>query len=173
MPALSEHADGIGYVHHTAWEETYRGLMPDGFLDSRTLKDSIARSRAYPGDRLVLLADGQVVGFACFYEDARGFTGRADEASEIAAFYLLKSHQGRGYGRLLMESCLSRLPREKVILYVLKGNERAIGFYRHMGFAETGKTMTQETGFGEICELEMMLKRDDASRHEWETRDSK
>lgn len=155
--ALPEHAEEIGYVHYTAWEETYRGLIPDEVLDSRSLEKCVAQSKAYPDERLVLLDGERVVGFACYCERARDFTGRSEEASEIAAFYLLRSHQGHGYGRALMERCLGLVSREKVILYVLKGNEQAIGFYRHMGFRETGRTLTQEAD--QICELEMMLER--------------
>ena len=158
VSAGPEHSDGIGYVHYMAWEQTYRRLMPDGFLNLRTLEKCRALSQAYPGPRLAVLDSGQVVGFACYEREARDFTNRAG-MSEISALYLLRSHQGQGNGRRLMEACLAMLPHKQVILYVLKGNEQAIGFYRHMGFSLTGRELRQETGFGEIVELEMLLTR--------------
>ncbi len=103
IPALPEHAEGTGYVHYTAWEKTYRDLMPDGFLDGRSLEKCVALSKDYPNARLVMLDGERVVGFACYYDQARDFTGRTNEASEIAALYLLRSYQGRRYGRTLME----------------------------------------------------------------------
>ena len=158
LSARPEHSDGIGYVHYTAWEQTYRGLMPDGFLNGRTLEKCRALSRAYPGPRLVAVDGGQVVGFACYEHEARDFTNRTG-MSEVSALYLLRSHQGQGNGRRLMEACLAALPHAQVILYVLKGNKQAIGFYGHMGFCLTGRELRQDTGFGEIVELEMLLTR--------------
>ena len=58
-----------------------------------------------------------------------------------------------------MEACLAMLPHRQVVLYVLKGNERAIDYYKHMGFCLTGRELKQETGFGEIVELEMLMTR--------------
>ena len=48
------------------------------------------------------------------------------------------------------------MPHKEAVLYVLRGNNPAIGFYEHMGFMLTGNTFTQDTGFGNIVELEMM-----------------
>ncbi|MCI6378680.1 MAG: GNAT family N-acetyltransferase [Clostridiales bacterium] len=158
VSARPEHSEGIGYAHYTAWEETYRGLMPDGFLDQRTLEKCRALSKAYPGPRLAAMDGGRVVGFACYEREARAFTKRPG-MSEISALYLLRSHQGQGNGRRLMEACLAMLPHKEIVLYVLKGNERAIDFYKHMGFCLTGRELKQETGFGEIVELEMLMTR--------------
>ncbi|MCI5957894.1 MAG: GNAT family N-acetyltransferase [Clostridiales bacterium] len=144
LSARPEHSDGIGYVHYTAWEQTYRGLMPDGFLNGRTLEKCRALSRAYPGPRLVAVDSRQVVGFACYEREARDFTNRVG-MSEVSALYLLRSHQGQGNGRRSMEACLAALPHAQVILYVLKGNGQAIGFYGHMGFCLTGREL--EAGY--------------------------
>ena len=55
-----------------------------------------------------------------------------------------------------MDKALSMLPHKTAVLYVLQGNTPAIIFYEHMGFKFTGNTFTQDTGFGNIVELEMM-----------------
>jgi len=98
------------------------------------------------------------VGFARYEPRAREFVSTPD-ASEIGALYLLEAYQGRGLGRLLVEACLTRLRRPKVALYVLEGNEKAIGFYEHMGFHMTGHRMTVQMDGGEMDELEMVLDR--------------
>lgn len=50
-----------------------------------------------------------------------------------------ESHTGKGGGRMLMQALLDRLRADGVpgvVFGVSARNERAIGFYRHMGFAE-------------------------------------
>ena len=59
-----------------------------------------------------------------------------------------------------MEAALARLPRPAVALLVLKGNERAIGFYQHMGFQFTGHSRIEQINTAELPELEMALYRE-------------
>lgn len=145
-------------VHCQAWEETYRGLIPDAVLDSMTPENIMQTTRSLPMETLVA-ADGEgVVGFVCFCREARAFIGRPG-ASEIAALYLLRSAQGLGLGRQLLEAALAQLPQGDVVLYVLDGNQRAIRFYEHMGFRPTGRRLSQKCGGGEMTEIEL-LKQD-------------
>lgn len=156
-----EHYDGKGYVHYQAWQETYRGLMDDRILDRQTLENCQTIANRYPQGTLVLLdrnCQNRVVGFACYIAEARDFFS-VPSASEIAAIYLLEQYKGLGLGRRLMEACLERLPHPAVVLLVLEGNERAIGFYEHMGFRFTGHRRQDTLWGAEICELEMVLRR--------------
>lgn len=148
-------------VHCQAWEETYRGLLPDAVLDSMTAQSVEAAVRAAPMDTLVTEGPEGLVGFACFCPEARAFTGR-QRTSEIAALYLLRPAQGRGLGRRLMEAVLASLPHPEVVLYVLKDNTQAIGFYEHMGFSLTGRSIRQDVPGGTMTELEMLLQREEA-----------
>ena len=143
-------------VHCRAWEETYRGLIPDAVLDSMTPEAVKAAVRALPMETLVAEGPDGLVGFACFLLEARAFTARQN-TSEIAALYLLRSAQGLGLGRRLLEAALDHLPpRQDVVLYVLDKNRRAIRFYESMGFRLTGRTLRQETDGGPMAELEML-----------------
>lgn len=140
--------EGRAYVHSRAWQETYRGLMPDAMLDAQTPEVCEQIARKSPQNALVALSDGQVIGFACY--------GEQDGLSMIHALYVLRAYQRSGVGRALMLECLSRLPQADVRLHVLEGNENAIGFYQHMGFHLTGKRIRQETRRGAFTELEML-----------------
>ena len=151
---------GKGLAHYQAWQQTYRGLMPDAYLDAQSPEESIRRAALLPDTTLVALEGARVVGFVCYGPEAREFAGRPG-ASEIMALYLLREAQGRGLGRALMEAALRLLPHPEVVLFALEGNDRAIGFYRHMGVCLTGRELRQETGFGEQVELEMLLTRPD------------
>ena len=145
-------------VHCRAWEETYRGLIPDAVLDSMTPEAVEAAVRALPMETLVAEGPDGLVGFACFLPEARDFTARRN-TSEIAALYLLRSAQGLGLGRRLLEAALDHLPpHQDVVLYVLDKNRRAIRFYESMGFRLTGRTLRQETEGGPMAELEMLCR---------------
>lgn len=148
-------AEGRGRVHYLAWEETYRGLMPDALLDSRTEEQCIERARhdrTYP--TLVAVAKGEVIGFVTYAPQARDFYGRT-EASEIISLYVLKACQRQGAGKALLSAAIARLPQRRVVLSVLQGNENAVRFYRKMGFAFTGRTFCQQTPYGELTEQEL------------------
>jgi [ribosomal protein S18]-alanine N-acetyltransferase len=54
--------------------------------------------------------------------------------------WVLRSHRGRGGGRMLMEAALEAVPPaiHKVELEVFPDNDVAIGLYRSLGFEEEG-----------------------------------
>ena len=133
-PMEPSDADEKGYVHWKSCLETYTGLMDPKFLEWQSLERCRAFARRWPENTLVAELDGRIVGFGCW-----------DPSGEISALYVLRSAQGFGIGRRLTEALLERLgPCDQVRLDVLEGNDRAIGFYRHMGFRFTGEqTMTR------------------------------
>ena len=149
--------EGKAFVHYTAWTETYTGLMPEEYLAGRSLERQRQRAHENPGNTLVAVADGQVVGFACYYPEARDFVS-VRPAAEIGALYVLQAWQRRGIGTELMRSCISRLPPLPVALFVLRGNEKAIRFYEKNGFSFTGKTLEQPGTGGTLTELEMVRR---------------
>lgn len=156
-----EHYDGKGYVHYQAWQETYRGLMDERILENQTLERCQRIARQYPQNTLVLLdraENNRVAGFACYMPQAGEFIS-IPGASELGALYLLEEYKGLGLGKRLMEAALEQLPNPTVALFVLEGNERAIGFYEHMGFRFTGHRRRDTLWGAEIRELEMALRR--------------
>ena len=151
--------DGKAFVHYTAWTETYTGLMPEEYLSGRSLERQRQRTYDNPGNTLVAVADGKVVGFACFYPEARDFVS-VKPAAEIGALYVLEAWQRRGIGTALMRACISRLPPLPVVLFVLRGNGKAIRFYEKNGFAFTGAQLEQSVTGGTLVELEMVRRTD-------------
>ena len=57
---------GRGYVHCTAWQEAYRGIVSDRYLDSMTVEATTARARRFPENTLVARDKEKVVGFAVY-----------------------------------------------------------------------------------------------------------
>ena len=57
---------GRGYVHCTAWQEAYRGIVCDHYLDTMTVEATTARARNFPENTLVAKDKDKVVGFAVY-----------------------------------------------------------------------------------------------------------
>lgn len=150
--------DGKAYVHYTAWNECYTGLIPQKYLDSRSLEQ--CRSRAVRGGgTLVAIENGEVVGFACSVNMCREFVS-VKPSCEITGLYVLEKAQKRGIGSALMARSLSGLPQDlPVVLFVLDKNRKAIEFYQKRGFRFTGHSITEEVPGGSIRELEMIYMR--------------
>ena len=157
--ASEEEAKGKAYVHCVAWKEAYRGLLNQGFIDARTLEfsDKRALDAFRAGISTLLAKDGEeMIGFAD-YGPCRG--GGMQDAGEVYAIYLLSAYYGQGIGASLMSTALQDMPnRERVVAWVLKGNERAIRFYEGFGFRFDGESKVLDLG-GEATELRMVLQR--------------
>ena len=128
--------EGKGYVHWKAWQETYTGLMPQAYLDRMTLDKCVQIARKWPDGLIVAKQDGRVIGFAGYgrYRDES-----LSDTGEVFALYVLKEFHGQKVGYDLMTEAMRRLEEfPQVVLWVLKGNERAIRFYQRYGFAFDG-----------------------------------
>lgn len=125
-----------GYVHFKAWQETYKGLMEDRYLESHTLEKCIRIAKKFPENTLVAVYDEKVVGFAA-YEKAS-----IDEVlGEVKAIYILKKYQNLGIGKALMQECLKKLVHhEHIIVWVLSSNKKSIEWYINSGFQLDGES---------------------------------
>ena len=134
-------APAIAHVHVSSWLTTYRGIVPDGYLDSRDLQRSIARWQEILRDdpakgwfTIVAEESGQIVGFASagpIRTDDPGYTG------ELGGIYLLQSRQRRGIGRLLVADvarCLRERGMDSMFVWVLRDNPSR-AFYEVLGGA--------------------------------------
>jgi GNAT superfamily N-acetyltransferase len=133
----------IASIHSASWQATYRGLLPNAFLDGEVARERAAyweaRLRAPGGARRIVriaeLAD-QPIGFVCVErqpESARGVL--------LDNLHALPGHQGIGAGTLLMRAAedWARAQGEtQLYLYVLEGNAPAIGFYERHGWQFAG-----------------------------------
>jgi ribosomal protein S18 acetylase RimI-like enzyme len=142
---VAEPADarGIAEVQVASWHAAYRGLMPDERLDAFTVevREAAWRRNLVQGESrartTVLERGGRVLGFASV-----GPSRSADGWGEVWALYAAPEAWGTGVGRALLEEGLAWLAGRglaRVMLWVLRGNQRAIGFYQAAGFQLTGR----------------------------------
>jgi GNAT superfamily N-acetyltransferase len=132
-------AAGIATVHVASWKETYRGIVPDEFLDNLSIQrrtEQWTNSLSNPSNlyHLAFVAEmkGQIVGFSNY-----GFPQEKDAEfdGELYAIYLLKSAQGQRIGRMLFAETLRgllELGSSSMLVWVLKDNPTR-GFYEHLG----------------------------------------
>ena len=151
-----EELRGKAYVHCRAWKEAYAGIVDQAFLDGRTVEMSVrmARRGAEMGIPTLLAVDGdRVIGFAD-YGPCRD--GDMPGCGEVFAIYILRDYYGRGVGRALMDKALSGMPEyDKVAVWVLKENNRAIHFYERCGFRFDGAEKALKLGT-EVTEARMV-----------------
>jgi ribosomal protein S18 acetylase RimI-like enzyme len=134
-------ADGLAVAHVRAWQEGYRGLMPQEYLDGLEVAERLTgwqERLANPreGSRLLVgTVDEQVAGFAVFGAARDPDSG---EDGELFAINVHPDHWRAGVGsRLLVEvhTGLADLGHENAVLWVVAGNDRARRFYERHGWS--------------------------------------
>ena len=131
---------GMARVHVDTWKSTYRGIVPDQYLDGLTYESDIARGFGRwlkePADGwayLVALARSEsITGFAI------GGPNRERDpeyAGELGAVYVLKAAQGMGVGTTLVRETVRHLlsiRMTSMIVWVLEANPYR-RFYEKLG----------------------------------------
>jgi ribosomal protein S18 acetylase RimI-like enzyme len=130
-------AAAIARVHVASWRTTYRGLLPDNFLDALSEEryaERWQRAIADKGSGVYVAEDArEVVAFAS------GGPERAGEdafGGELYAIYVMRESQGQGHGRALVRAVtagLREMGLSDMIVWVLRENAAARRFYERLG----------------------------------------
>lgn len=141
--AKFEDALAIAKVHVYSWQDAYRGIVADNYLDEvLSVEKSVInwQKRIENPDYITIVAkfEEQIIGFAC------GSKSRSKELSfeaEIQAIYILNEFRRSGVGKLLVESFIKKLQKKgynSCVAWVLAENS-ATNFYKSLGgiFAAT------------------------------------
>lgn len=132
-------AQAIARVHVASWRTTYPGMLPGSYLRAmhdddytvrwaRILTDPAGRNTVFVAEE-----QGQIVGFA---SGGREREGDPRYLGELYAIYLLQEAQGRGHGRALVRAVADMLVERgmtSMLIWVLRENTAARGFYEHLG----------------------------------------
>lgn len=133
-----EDCKDIANIVTLSWNKTYKGIVPDWFLEELKNNEEERANISYHNfdeknnNQLVLEVDKKVVGFVNY-----GQSSDPDypNCGEIIALYILSKYQGYGLGRLLVEEAkkeLKKLGYNQMIIACLKGNPTNT-FYEHIG----------------------------------------
>jgi ribosomal protein S18 acetylase RimI-like enzyme len=161
---LSDAAE-VGVVHVEVWRQAYALLMPAEILAALDPQAAVDRWRT----ALTQAPDEirRLVGVApCGDVVAMAMSGPSrDEGAptpwELWAINILEAHHGSGLADLLMERLVGDGP---AMLWVVRGNQRAMAFYQRHGFRADGEVKWDErTGTTE----ERMVR---TGMHVWSSR---
>jgi ribosomal protein S18 acetylase RimI-like enzyme len=155
---------GIAKVRIDTWRSAYRGIVPEAHLAGLSYAADEARflqrfhdTHGDPGLHFFVAEDKMagVVGFAAGGPEREGFPGYP---GELYALYVLPQYQGLGIGQKLASAVFARLRAaslEPVLIWALKENRLAYGFYTHLGGVPVGEKTIEiggkvlvEVGFG-------------------------
>jgi ribosomal protein S18 acetylase RimI-like enzyme len=138
--AVNDDALGIAETHVRTWQAAYQGIVPAEYLDSLSVvtREAAWRESIIRGTPEILVAREQaaVSGFVAY--GACRDEGVSTSQGEIWAIYVTPSLWSRGIGRRLWLAARERLTQQdyqRVSLWVLAENVRAIRFYRAAGFS--------------------------------------
>ena len=146
--AEPDDAPACAAVHVASWQDTYRGAVPDEYLDALAPADRLDAWRDWIGQErprgCILLAvdDGDV----------------DDTWALLPTLYRPPAAIGRGHGSALMDVGLARLAAhgyQHVELWVHPDNQRARRFYERGGWASDGTTQVEQVWGVELAELRM------------------
>ncbi|MFF6947614.1 GNAT family N-acetyltransferase [Streptomyces iakyrus] len=138
--------DRVAEVRVGGWRSAYHGLVPQSYLDRLSVEEDAERRREYlaqgDGSIVNLVAEdtgGEIVGWVCHGPYREGEV-RTEEA-ELYALYVHPDRKGRGVGRALLTESVARCSAAghgRLLLWVLKENDRARRFYERAGFRADG-----------------------------------
>jgi GNAT superfamily N-acetyltransferase len=152
-------AHGIAAVHVASWRTTYRGIVPQAYLDGLSVD-----ARALTWQRQL----GNAADHTCTYiveddgERIIGFAGGGPPrdgnpayAGELYAIYLLRECQRQGIGRRLVRAVAERLAHEgmrSMLVWVLEDNPSR-RFYEALGGVLLPERQYFERGGARLAEV--------------------
>ncbi|MDV2581808.1 GNAT family N-acetyltransferase [Alkalibacillus haloalkaliphilus] len=140
-------ASGIGKVHVDSWRTTYKGIVPDDFLNNLTYekREKLWINNISAQDQYIIVAEdesGQIVGFA---SGGKRVTNVQENAGDLTSIYILEEFQGQGVGTKLMKDMFAyfrEVGYNTIFVEVLKSNETKF-FYEAFGAVyHEAKTIT-------------------------------
>lgn len=133
-----EDCASVSHVVTAAWNESYKGIINDDFLNSlyenerQRAIDSYNKFNEKDNHQLVLEIDNKIVGFVNVgdTEDLN-----YENCGELHAIYIISDYKGYGFGKKLFEAGIEELKNmgyNKMLVGCLIGNP-SNEFYKHMG----------------------------------------
>ena len=138
-PATPVDARAIATIHVQSWQAAYRGIVPNPYLGSLSIevRESAWRENLLAADSTTWVAQESdaIVGWISAGPSRHPDAGAS--VGEIWAVYVAPEWWGKGVGRALYTEAERHLRSKGFLattLWVLKDNDRAVRFYRSLGF---------------------------------------
>jgi ribosomal protein S18 acetylase RimI-like enzyme len=154
--ARAADAPGIAALQAESWRATYRGFLPDAYLDREVFEDRTAAWSRRFGERyedpvLILIAedDGAIVGFAHSYVDDHREWGTL-----LDNVHVRPDRKRCGIGTRLMAETAARLQERGcnsgLYLWVVEWNVPAQRFYEALGGCAAERALADDDHGGTV-----------------------
>ena len=170
-------AEAIAAIRIEGWRTTYRGMIPDSYLNEMDMNENVLHWRtilqALPvkEDSLcvyVAVSEDEIVGFVSAMKLSEP---KLDKDGEINAIYIRPQWQRCGIGKRMLHKAarsLQAMGCTSCVIWVIDGNSQARNFYEELGgeilieqdFSWDGLDLT-EVGYG-WSDLSVMMASADA-----------
>ena len=150
--------EAVGAIFAASWKVAYRGIVPQGHLDSLDASVWVKNLSSSQYDVFVIF-DGETPIGATAVCAARD--GAMAGWGEITAIYLLPEYFGKGYAAPLFQRAVNALTENgyrQIYLWVLEENRRARAFYEAHGFQPNGDQDTITVGGKALSEIRYTLE---------------
>lgn len=141
--AIISDAPGIAKVHVDSWRTTYKGIIPQSFLDglSYEQRTKLWENNISDKSSMIFVAEneGEIIGFVT---GGKRNTNEEAGASDLTSIYLLEEWQGKRVGKKLLNQIMNVFLEQgyqKIYVEVLAENKTR-QFYQYYG-AEYVKTV--------------------------------
>lgn len=159
--AQLEDALQIAEVHVGSWRAAYRGIVPDGLLESLSVEAwtelwQKRLSRVGETTNLVLVLSESVIGLAVA-GPASDLDRDPLRTQEIYALYLRSEYWGQGHGKALYLAAEDRMRQSgavEAVLWMLRDNVLARRFYEGQGFT-LDRSRPEQNHQGDPCLVEV------------------
>lgn len=134
-PAITQDLKSIAEIKVSGWQNSYRGIINDDYLDAMSVQNQINAVSSYPLESFFVIEnDFAVLGFCriAIYN----FTNNEMPDSEIREIYVRPDLKRHGIGSRLFKYVLEELRKrgcKNLRLGVLKQNRDARLFYEKIG----------------------------------------
>jgi hypothetical protein len=127
-------APAIAAIQTASWQDTYRGLLPDAFLDAALAALLLTRwedalgGRRRPGAVILATAGGAAAGFVAAWREGAN--------AHVDNLHVRPGMRSAGIGRALLGFAAFRLMQmgcDTADLWVLTGNGDGLRFYTRLG----------------------------------------
>lgn len=149
--ATPQDAAVIAKVHVDSWRTTYKGIVPDNYLEQLSYERRGAMWThviTNQPENPVFVAEDDDRGVVGFANGGKERSGNPSYQAELYALYIFKEFQGSGIGRALISSVVSQLKENgynNMMTWVAKDN-RSLGFYEHVGGKRFGEKVDEIDG---------------------------
>ena len=156
LPVTDELFPLLGKVYAQAWKGANSFFSTPGYLKKQTAEKKAERfKKQFKREKnlnfYLVMLDDQPIGMysTSLYPDGSG---------ELRKIYLLPAYCGKGYGmEVLLHILWENRERERMFLWVLGPNERALRFFAKCGFVTTGEQQEVAPEIG-LIEYKMLLE---------------